>query len=173
MSREEFLRQEIARCRKKIETYLAMISEWESELGITTQAAQQTAPVEMSNHKKASNAGDPLSIIQGLVFFNKSQTEAAKALLEMVGYPLTTDQLLEGIEKGGVKVGGKTPTTKKQNLYTILNRSTGFGRAARNTWGLIGWPGIAQRTVDDNEDSPPTTGDDGKNETTSEKEKNK
>lgn len=84
-----------------------------------------------------------------MIFFGKSQTEAAKMLLERVAYPLKTSVLLAGIEKGGVKVGGKNEIVKKQNLYTILNRSPEFGRAARDTWGLIGWPGISKKSAEE------------------------
>ena len=149
MNREEWLRQEVARYKKKVDTYLAMIAEWESELGITSQATPQAQAPEITNHKKSSGTGDPLSVIQGMVFFNKSQPEAAKALLEMVGYPLTTAQIMEGIERGGVKVGGKDAATKKANLYSILNRSAEFGRAKKDTWGLSAWQGVSRKSDDD------------------------
>ena len=77
-------------------------------------------------------------------FFNKSQPEAAKAVLEIVGHPLTTQQIIEAVEKGGVKIGGKTPKDKKQNFYTILQRSSELGRAAKDTWGLLSWAGVTK-----------------------------
>jgi predicted glycosyl hydrolase (DUF1957 family) len=48
-------------------------------------------------------------MIRDWQFFNKSQPEAAKAVLEIVGHPLRTQQIIDAIEKGGVKVGGKRP----------------------------------------------------------------
>ena len=86
-----------------------------------------------------------------MVFFGKSQPEAAKAFLEMVKYPLTTAQILEGIEKGGLSVGGKTPASKKQNLYTILDRNQEFVRVQKGTWALVGWPGVPKKSISDPE----------------------
>jgi HB1, ASXL, restriction endonuclease HTH domain len=92
------------------------------------------------------------SLVRNFQFFGKTQTDAARALLEIVGHPLTTEEIMEGVEKGGVKLGGKTPKDKKQNFYTILNRSKEFGRAARNTWGIVGWPGISKSEAAENGD---------------------
>jgi hypothetical protein len=63
-------------------------------------------------------------------------------LLDLVGHPLSVGVLLEGLEKGGAKIGGKTEAEKRQNLSTVLARSGRFGRAARGTWGLPNWPHI-------------------------------
>ncbi|HEX4039007.1 MAG TPA: hypothetical protein VHX37_13185 [Acidobacteriaceae bacterium] len=142
MTREEFLTREIESYRKKIELYQAMIAEWERELG---KPGPLSAPVDSSSTSptKKPAGGDPLSLIQGMVFFGKSQPEAAKAFLQMVGYPLGTQVLVDGIIKGGVKIGGKDP---KQNLYTILERSPDFGRVGRGgIWGLTSWPGVAKK----------------------------
>jgi hypothetical protein len=144
MTREEFLRQEIEKYRRKIATYEVMIGEWESELGLASGQAQLTQP-EGATSKKNGSGSDPLSLIPGLIFYRKSQPEAAKGFLEMVGYPLSTSQILEAIEKGGVTVGGKTPTAKKQNLYTILHRSSDFGLVKKDTWGIVGWPGVTKK----------------------------
>lgn len=81
-------------------------------------------------------------MVKGMQFFNKSQPEAAKLFLEMVGYPLRTQDIIEGIEKGGVTIGGKTAKTKKTNLYTILHRGDDFGLVRKDTWGLTSWPGV-------------------------------
>jgi hypothetical protein len=149
MTREEFLAQEIENYRKKIDTYQAMIAEWQRELG-QTPAVPQSAAASTADGKKPVG-GDPLALIQGMVFFGKSQPEAAKAFLEMVRYPLTTDQILEGIEKGGLSVGGKNPSAKKQNLYTILERSQDFVRVRKGTWALVGWPGVPKKSAPESE----------------------
>ena len=47
--------------------------------------------------------------------------------------------------------GGKDENAKKYNLYTILGRSTEFGRVKRDTWALVGWPGVAKKVTDDDE----------------------
>src|ERR1700674_2558565 len=134
MTRQEFLQQEIEKYSRKIETYQAMIAEWRSELGAPELPSQSINGSGATDRKKDSSAGSPAALIHGMVFFGKSQPEAAKAFLEMVKYPLSTTQVLEGIEKGGITIGGKTATAKKQNLYTILNRSAEFVRVKPDTW---------------------------------------
>jgi hypothetical protein len=121
-------------------TYQAMIREWETELGVHV-VVSPTDDMGSSGKKKQST-GEPVAMVRDYQFYKKSQPEAAKLFLEMVGHPLKTADILAGIEKGGVSVGGKTPSTKKTNLYTILNRSEDFGRIAKDTWGLVGWTGV-------------------------------
>jgi hypothetical protein len=146
MTREDWLHQEIENYQKRVETYQLMIAEWQRELGI--QAAAAVAPLlgNRQEGKKKASGSDLLSLVQGMVFFNKSQPEACQAFLEMVGYPVRTAQIMEAVEKGGVKVGGKDAGAKKQNLYTILHRSSQFALVAKDTWGLVGWPGVPKKT---------------------------
>lgn len=146
MSREDVLREMIADYRKKIELYQLMVAEFERELG-----APPSTTGEAGAKKDVPAGADPISIVREYQFYGKSQVDASKLLLEMVGHPLSTDKIMEGIERGGVKVGGASPEKKKTNLYTILQRSGAFGRAARNTWGLVGWPGIKKTERDDAE----------------------
>jgi hypothetical protein len=146
MTREEFLAQEIETYRRKINTYQAMIAEWEREIGQAPHSPNG-GPAEGDNSKRTPASGTPVSLIHGMVFFGKSQPDAAKAFLEMVRYPLTTAQILEGIEKGGVPVGGKTAVAKKQNLYTILDRNQEFVRVSKGTWALVGWPGVPKKSI--------------------------
>jgi hypothetical protein len=161
MTRDEVLRQEIEKYKKRISTYQAMIAEWEGELGVKSEATPEGQQVDPAVKKKPVSSGDPLSLISGMIFFNKSQVEAAKTFLEMVGYPLKTQLLLEAVEKGGLTIGGKTAATKKQNFYTILYRSSDIGLAAKDTWGLMSWPGVTKKAADDAkpEDSAKTNGD--------------
>jgi hypothetical protein len=154
MDRAQMLQQMISEYRKKIETYQAMIGEWEKELGVSPAMAGNGSEPDQQGKSKPAAGSDISSLVRNFQFFGKAQTEAAKTLLELVGHPLTTEEIMEGLEKGGIKLGGKTPKDKKQNLYTILNRSKGFGRAARNTWGVIGWPGISKNeSADEGDDS--------------------
>lgn len=155
MDRAQMLQQMISEYRKKIDTYQAMISEWEKELGMNPTASAVSSDSEQPKQKGAT--GSITGMVRNFQFYNKTQTEAAKTLLEIVGHPLTTEEIMEGVEKGGVKLGGKTPKDKKQNFYTILNRSKEFGRAAKNTWGIAGWPGISKSEAAEN-------GDDSKKE---------
>ena len=149
MTREEFLANEIETYRKRIATYQAMITEWEKELGHAMTPPPEKA--ERSNpetkKKEGGGAGDPLGLVREMMFFGKSQPEAVKAFLQMVGFPLSTQMILDGIVKGGVKVGGKDP---KQNLYTILERSSEFDRVGKGGfWGLNTWPGVGKKKSED------------------------
>jgi hypothetical protein len=150
MTRDELLRQEIEKYKRKIATYQAMVTEWENELGIHSDSATVSPLNDPASKKKSSDSTDPLSLVQGMVFFRKSQPEAAKAFLEMVGYPVKTGMLLEAVEKGGVTVGGKTPGAKKQNLYTSLHRSPDFALAKKDTWGLVSW-GLTKKASEEEE----------------------
>jgi len=149
MTRSEFISQEIDRLKRKIATYQLMVAEYESELGLQADLNPQGSSTTATGKGKDAIGSDPMSLIQGLIFFNKSQPEAAKLFLEMVGYPLKTDVLLAAVEKGGVKVGGKTPAAKKQNFYTILYRSADVGLAEKDTWGLVTWAGVTKKTADE------------------------
>ena len=115
MKRDEFLKQMIAEYRKKIETYQAMIQEWERELGIPASASAATTMA-------TTGAKSGLTVdVQTWQFLGKSQPEAAKALLKMVEHPLTTEEIIEGIRKGGIEVG-----STKYGFYSILSRSDDF-----------------------------------------------
>ena len=149
MTRDEWLRQEIEKYRRKIDLYTAMIAEWQSELGVAAPRQDVGFPIDSNGKKPPTPGADPLSAVQGMIFFGKSQPEAVRSLLELVGYPLKTAQLVDGIERGGAKVGGATPAAKKTNLYTILQRSQDFGKVARDTWGLVEWPGVTKKSADD------------------------
>jgi hypothetical protein len=54
-------------------------------------------------------------------------------LLHILGFPLSTDQIVECLEKGGIKLRGSNAKEKNEKLYTILVKSGSFGRAAKNT----------------------------------------
>jgi len=140
MDRQEFLRKEIAEYKRRITVYQMMIGEWERELGTSVPAAdagfvnngsENTSPV----HTLAPGA-DPQTLIRAYEFVNKSQPEAARLFLERFGKPLTTDELLDGLEKGGVKFGGKDRAQKKSNFATILIRAEGIQRVGRGAWAL-------------------------------------
>jgi hypothetical protein len=154
MDRAEVIRQMIAEKQRQIELFEAMIAEWEKELGQSSSGrVTDKGDEQVTKIKPTPMSGDIVALVRNFQFFNHTQTEAAKSLLELVGHPLTTDEIMAGIEKGGVKLGGKTPKDKKQNFYTILNRSKEFGRAARNTWGLVSWPGITKDEKDETDES--------------------
>jgi hypothetical protein len=153
MTREEMLRQMIEDYHKKIVTYQSMIREWESELGLNGTKVHGAESYAAPLDKKKHGAGEPVALVREYQFFGKSQPEAAKMFLEMVGHPLRTSEIIEGIEKGGVKVGGKTPKDKKTNFYTILYRGEDFGLAGKDAWGLTSWPGVKKEKEGKDENS--------------------
>jgi len=164
MDKAEMLNSMIAEYRKKIETYQVMIAEWERELGGGSQVPQplgSSASDASASSSKKGASGDVPSLVREFQFFNKSQPEATKLLLEIVGHPLRTSVIIAGIEKGGVTVGGKTPKDKKQNFYTILSRSAEFARFAKDTWGLASWPGAPKKEAGNGGKEAPETENEG------------
>lgn len=158
MDKVEILRQMITEKRKQIELYQAMIEEWERELG-TPHSVTAAHRVPVASDTRVNSGGakvegaDALSVVKDYEFHNKSQTEAARIVLERVGYPLTTQQIIDAISRGGITVGGKTPQAQKTNFYTILHRSKeNFGLAAKDRWGLRGWKGIPKLEGKDEEE---------------------
>lgn len=149
MDRAEMLQQMIADYRRKIELYQAMIAEWERELGRGSVQPEIKHPNIPAGTSKNGSESDPVSMVKEWQFYGKSQVEAAKMLLELVKHPLSTNHILEGIEKGGVKIGGKTERDRKTNFYTILHRSKEFVRIARDTWALSTWPGVSKKNADE------------------------
>jgi hypothetical protein len=138
----------IQKYRGQVESLNATIRTLEAELGEQPGANSQTGQEDHAGTNQGSvkpprhPSADPLADVREWQFFNKSQPDGAEELLELVGHPLSIGVLLDGLEKGGAKIGGKTPAEKKQNLATVLARSGRFGRAARGTWGLPNWPHI-------------------------------
>jgi hypothetical protein len=149
MDRKQILQQMIEEYRRKIDTYQSIIREWEAEIGLNGSKGHGMETYLPPLEHKKSEAGDPTSLVREFQFFNKSQPDAAKMFLEMVGHPLKTNVIIEGIEKGGVKVGGKTPKDKKTNFYTILHRGEDFALFAKDAWGLAAWPGAKKDAKND------------------------
>ncbi|HLM79046.1 MAG TPA: hypothetical protein VK302_00295 [Terriglobales bacterium] len=141
----------IAEKQRQIELYQAMIVEWQRELGEPVVGAIATTAAANGSEKSAID--DPVAGVKKYQFFGKSQPEAAKMLLEFVTHPLLTEEIVDGLEKGGVTVGGKTPKDKKTNLYTILQRSGDFVRFKKGTWGLPNWPGAPKKEEQEKEEN--------------------
>jgi hypothetical protein len=133
MDRSELLKEMISEYRRKIETYQAMISEWEKELGVPAASLSTS----QSHHERKPGVD-----VQPWQFLGKSQPEAAKALLSSVGHPMTTEEIIEGIKRGGVEIG-----SKKYTFYTTLSRTDGIARFRKNTWGLSDWAGAQKQKV--------------------------
>src|SRR5438105_13015465 len=102
MNREDVVREMIAKYKKRIETLQELIRELQSDVGRQSLTA---GAFDGDTVESASGAGLPIEVKEWQ-FMGKSQPEAAKALLALAARPLTTEQIIEGIKKGGVEVGG-------------------------------------------------------------------
>lgn len=150
MDNKEFLRQMIADYRKRVERYSAMIAEWEQELAINGAVISITSEREdeggkMLSTQPAKGAGSATMQVRDWQFFNKTQPEAARLLLDMTGHPMKTEDIITCLEKGGVKFNAKDENKKKATFYTILNRHEDFAKVAPNTWGLTSWPNVTKQ----------------------------
>jgi hypothetical protein len=136
MASPEALREMILDYRRKIELYNSMISEWERELGTSVSlTGDASTPGAVGTGAAAALPGsDPVALIRPYEFHGKSQTSATKIFLQRYGFPLSTDQLIQGLEKGGLTLGGSTLEKKKANFATILSRTEGIVRAGRGHW---------------------------------------
>jgi hypothetical protein len=74
--------------------------------------------------------------IQPGEFHNLSYTKAARAILEKIRKPLTTQDILAYFEKSGRRMPGKNPVA---TLYSSLKKGSDFELVTRNTWGLADW----------------------------------
>ncbi len=142
---QETIKALIQKYKQQLESLPVVIRQLEAELGETQPVVGvadtgSAAPTPATKRKAAT--ADPLSLVREWHFFNKPQPDAAEELLELIGHPLSIGVLVDGLEKGGAKIGGKTAAEKRQNLATVLARSGRFGRAGRGTWGLPNWPHI-------------------------------
>src|ERR1700693_4989860 len=138
------IRSLIQKYRTQVETLQTVIRQLEAELPGGAENASTIPTEQVANNKPANVAvgADPLAKVREWQFSNMSQVDAAEKFLEMATFPLSIADVLEGLEKGGVKIGGKNAAERRQNLATVLARSGKFGRAARGTWGLPTWKNI-------------------------------
>lgn len=92
--------------------------------------------VNVSSAMRQSDAVEVISIQAG-EFHNLSYTKAARAILEKIRKPLTTQEILAYFERSGRKVPGKNPSA---TIYSSLKKSSdNFELVSRNTWGLSEW----------------------------------
>lgn len=87
-----------------------MIDEWQKELGSPGE------PILISPEPSDHDPEGRDVPIKEWQFYNKSQPEAAKALLEAVGHPMKTEEIVDAIERGGVSIGGEGKKKKITNL---------------------------------------------------------
>ncbi len=130
----------LAEAIKKRDELNIFIRMYQEMLG---DAATQQPESGSTTTKEAARPGggndfDPLSVVYPGMFFGKSQPQAVHLLLDQVKpRPVPTRLLIECLEKGGLKVGGKKPAV---NLWGVLNRNAGeFILVPKAGWGLVEW----------------------------------
>ncbi len=124
--------------RDELNTFIKVLQEMSGE-GVADQQALggSAAPARQPDLTPSGDILDPTSVVYPGLFFGKSQPQAAKLLLERVRRPLKTKVIVECLAKGGLTVGGKSPTV---NLWGILNRSKEmFALVPKAGWGLVEW----------------------------------
>jgi hypothetical protein len=137
MSSNDFLRQTLAHYREQRQRILEqqlrpldlMIRRIEVDLGeaseepATFDLPPLSVPAITTDHngeRKLPGNGKRPEIRPG-EFFTMTQGEAARAYLNRVGEPVSIEELVEVLNKGGCKVGGADPN---KTLYIVLIRNT-------------------------------------------------
>jgi hypothetical protein len=140
----EVLEAALNELRKRREQLDRAIEGLEMELGISSGTPTSTAQSEQNSVVSRSGEGaDVLSKVYQGQFFGKSQTQAARELLNMVRRPLKTPILSDALSKSGMKVN-------ISSLYTAFKRSPDFVLVLPNTWGVKEWypDGVKSLTVE-------------------------
>lgn len=114
--------------RKKREQIDRAIEALEAQLGIPSVASPSLIPGEA----KISEAGDVVKTIYEGQFHGRSQTQAAKDLLNISRRPLKTPIITEALTRAGM-------TVRLSSLYTAFKRSPDFILVGPNLWGLKEW----------------------------------
>jgi hypothetical protein len=133
-SQNEILEAAVNELRKRRDQLDRAIEALEAELGISTvaQTATQTVPDAKPFAARGNEAHDLLKMVYEGQFYGKSQTQAAKDLLNLVRRPVKTPIIGEALKKSGMKVHAPS-------LYTAFKRSPEFVLVLPNTWGLAEW----------------------------------
>jgi hypothetical protein len=129
------LLEEAIKKRDELNTFIKVLEEM---IGMSSDSNQGVLTASKGPESlPAGEITDPLLVIYPGMFFGKSQPQAVKFLLERVRRPLKMKAILECLEKGGLKIGGKKPGT---NLWGTLNRITDtFILVPKAGWALTDW----------------------------------
>jgi hypothetical protein len=131
----KFLLEEAIKKRDDLNIFIKVLEEM---IGTSSDSSQGVSGASKGSEViPAGEISDPLSVIYPGMFFGKSQPQAVKLLLERVRRPLKMKRILECLEKGGLKIGGKKPGT---NLWGTLNKNTDiFILVPKAGWALTDW----------------------------------
>lgn len=121
--------------RDELNTFIKVLQEMIGAEPVSLITSDSTQPTEAA--KVQLEISDPSTVLYPGMFFGKSQPQAVKLLLEKVRRPLKTRTVIECLDKGGMKIGGKKPTV---NLWGVLNRNQDtFILVPKAGWGLVEW----------------------------------
>jgi hypothetical protein len=124
------------RRRDELNTFIKVLQEMIGGEVIQPGSTELTGAGEAPKVATAA-VSDPASVVYPGMFFGKSQTQAAKLLLDQIKRPTKTRIISECFEKGGLKIGGKKPLV---NLWGSLNRDKEtFVLVPKAGWGLVDW----------------------------------
>jgi hypothetical protein len=131
---------------KDAKTMLGDLIKKRDELNIAIRVLSETigvteaAAIEIGTPTKQVDRGgdfDPLSVVYPGMFYGKSQTQAARLLLEQVRpRPIPTKVIAACFKKGGLEIGGKKPLV---NLWGSLDRDEDFLLIPKAGWTLAEW----------------------------------
>lgn len=138
MAEEKSPKDLLTEAIKKRDDLNTFIKVLQGMLGISDQDSppKSSSPVQQSEIASNGDIADPQSVVYPGLFFGKSQTQATRILLERVKRPLKVKAIVDCLDKGGLKVGGKNPVV---NLWGVLNRSKDFVHVPNAGCGLVDW----------------------------------
>jgi hypothetical protein len=133
------LLEDAIRRRDELNTFIKVLQEMIGGVTASEDPADKSKvrTLDESVSITARATFDPATVVYPGMFFGKSQPQAAKLLLEHARRPLKTKLIVELLERGGCKVGGKKPSV---NLWGVLKRNTDmFALVPKAGWGLVDW----------------------------------
>ena len=126
--------EELKRKRAEIDTAIRVYEEIIVSDSVSVGLAETVQP---SQDLAQAVEGDPASVVYPGMFFGQTQAVATKMLLDKVRRPLRTKAIIDCLAKGGLKVGGKNPST---NLWSVLDRNDEtFVLVPKAGWALVEW----------------------------------
>jgi hypothetical protein len=132
-TQNDILEAALNELRKRREQLDRTIEALEAELGVSSSNSVSSVSADVKSlNGKDVEPNDLLKRVYQGQFFGKSQTQAAKDLLNMVRKPLRTPLICEALGKTGMKVHAPS-------LYTAFKRSPDFVLVLPNTWGVKEW----------------------------------
>lgn len=142
-AREADLHAELAQLhteKQRIETFLELADEiarryqTEAAHGLATVTSGPVPPEVQETTESVNTTGGLLPAVERPRFFGQSLPVAAASLIQISGKPLTENEILEGLEDGGVKMVSGKPLA---NLRFALRRRPDLVRYEGGKWHAL------------------------------------